>query len=440
MNCNNLISNKKFYSLTRSKYKDEDIAGFINRQLVETRQITKHVANIVNNLYKNTNVIYIKANISHNYREKYELFKFRELNDYHHAHDAYLAAVLGYYNEKYIKFKINNSILKDITSELFKSKNYKSLKYGFIINSLDNEVAKILNEKYHYFFDNKTGELLFDTEKFNKIVEDTLYRNDILISKKTEIKTGQLFKETICKHNDNKINSAIPISKNMPPNIYGFYTNIYFSYLSLIKIENKQYLVGIPIIIKTKDQYLKYIADKYKVDINNIEIIKEKIPFNVETRYKNHNVLVTGASELMNNEQLKIKKELIKKWKYSLNLIFNERAIPKINDVPILSNDELDLQLNDIINYLINKSDRYPLYKDKLNKIKENGKIYTLSIEEKVKVIKNIFIMLQASKTNVNLENIGLTSREGRCNFSNIEHSIFIYKSTTGIKEKIYEF
>lgn len=50
---NGLMSAKKFHNLIRSNYKDEDIQGFINRQLVETRQITKHVANILNNYYKN---------------------------------------------------------------------------------------------------------------------------------------------------------------------------------------------------------------------------------------------------------------------------------------------------------------------------------------------------------------------------------------------------
>ena len=92
---NGLMSAKKFHNLIREKYSDEDINGFINRQLVETRQITKHVANILKSYHKKSNVIYLKAELSHNYREKYDLFKFRDINDYHHAHDAYLAAVLG---------------------------------------------------------------------------------------------------------------------------------------------------------------------------------------------------------------------------------------------------------------------------------------------------------------------------------------------------------
>ena len=31
--------------------------------------------------------------------------------------------------------------------------------------------------------------------KFNKIVENTIYRNDIIISKKTEIRKGELFNQ-----------------------------------------------------------------------------------------------------------------------------------------------------------------------------------------------------------------------------------------------------
>ena len=75
--------------MRRNEYKDSDIEGFINRQLVETRQISKHVANILKKLYPKSNIIYLHANLSSDYREKFKLYKFREINDYHHAHDAY---------------------------------------------------------------------------------------------------------------------------------------------------------------------------------------------------------------------------------------------------------------------------------------------------------------------------------------------------------------
>lgn len=120
------MSNKKYNNLVREKYSEDDINGFINRQLVETRQIIKHVANIIENYY-DTKVIYLKANLSHNYRERYELFKFRELNDYHHAHDAYLAAVLGEYKEKYMKYNITYDLVRTLNNKIKEKGKQKNL-------------------------------------------------------------------------------------------------------------------------------------------------------------------------------------------------------------------------------------------------------------------------------------------------------------------------
>ena len=37
----------------------------------------------------------LKSNLVSNFRKEFELYKVREINDYHHAHDAYLNAVIG---------------------------------------------------------------------------------------------------------------------------------------------------------------------------------------------------------------------------------------------------------------------------------------------------------------------------------------------------------
>ncbi|MEG1732729.1 MAG: type II CRISPR RNA-guided endonuclease Cas9, partial [Longicatena sp.] len=94
---NGLIGSKKFNNLIRPVINERDEIGFINRQLVETRQITKHVANLFKNMYPETTVVSIKASLSHDFREKYQLYKVREINDYHHAQDAYLSCILGTY-------------------------------------------------------------------------------------------------------------------------------------------------------------------------------------------------------------------------------------------------------------------------------------------------------------------------------------------------------
>ena len=100
-----LISKIKLERLTRSTPLSEDeLAQFINRQLVETRQSTKAIAELLKILYPNTKVVYSKAgNVSH-FRNYFKLTKCREINDHHHAKDAYLNIVAGnFYNSLYTK-------------------------------------------------------------------------------------------------------------------------------------------------------------------------------------------------------------------------------------------------------------------------------------------------------------------------------------------------
>ena len=84
----------------------EDKAGFIQRQLVETRQITKHVARLLDEKFNNkkdennravrtVKIITLKSTLVSQFRKDFELYKVREINDFHHAHDAYLNAVVA---------------------------------------------------------------------------------------------------------------------------------------------------------------------------------------------------------------------------------------------------------------------------------------------------------------------------------------------------------
>ena len=65
----------------------------------ETRQIIKNVTQLFTQRYAN-NVLAVRAELSSNYREKYGLYKSREINDFHHAHDAFLAVRNQMFDEK----------------------------------------------------------------------------------------------------------------------------------------------------------------------------------------------------------------------------------------------------------------------------------------------------------------------------------------------------
>ena len=274
----NLISSKKYYNLIRDKYTDKDIEGFINRQLVETRQITKHVANIIKSLYKNTNVIYLKASISHNYRERFKLYKYRDLNDFHHAHDAYLAITLGIYQNKYLKTKMNRFEFRDLVSKLILENRYNELRYGYVVNSIDNDFIKVNDE---------TGEVLLNIDDFTKKIEDTLYRNDILISKKVEYKTGEFYNQT--KNKKGKV--GVPLKKGLDTNLYGSYTSLNPSYALVVKYQKKnkteQRMIGIPIYIdiqNNQESQIILICDLY-VSMRSVKSYKKAYKHNLTISY-----------------------------------------------------------------------------------------------------------------------------------------------------------
>ena len=101
-----LISKTKLERLKRATpFTDDELAGFISRQLVETQQSTKILARILEQALPNSRVVYVKARNVTEFRRAYDLIKVRDLNDYHHAKDAYLNIVVG--NVYDVKFTTN---------------------------------------------------------------------------------------------------------------------------------------------------------------------------------------------------------------------------------------------------------------------------------------------------------------------------------------------
>lgn len=113
------ISPKKYDRLTRTTpFSDNELADFIARQLVETSQTVKAVAQILKEVFEDSRVVYVKADNVSRFRypsnEKdgeplWEPFvKVRDVNDLHHAKDAYLNIVVGnVYDTKFTQSPLN---------------------------------------------------------------------------------------------------------------------------------------------------------------------------------------------------------------------------------------------------------------------------------------------------------------------------------------------
>lgn len=102
---NGLMTEEKFRRLMRRESLTEaDKQGFINRQLVETRQTTKAVFTLLHDLFPESELIAVKAGNVSDVRHHFMMSKCRSLNDLHHAKDAYLNIVVGnVYHERFTR-------------------------------------------------------------------------------------------------------------------------------------------------------------------------------------------------------------------------------------------------------------------------------------------------------------------------------------------------
>ena len=90
------ISDKKYNNLMRSsELTDSELNEFVNAQLNVVNHANKGIVELIKNKYPDTKVIFSKAAFPSYIRQQYEIHKLRELNDTHHAVDAYLNIVAG---------------------------------------------------------------------------------------------------------------------------------------------------------------------------------------------------------------------------------------------------------------------------------------------------------------------------------------------------------
>lgn len=242
-----LISKRKYEHLMTNpdaidKYKAN---GFINRQLVETRQIIKLAANILANRYSNedTQIIEVKANLNHQLRQALDLYKNRQVNDYHHAVDGYLSAFVGQY--LYHRYPSLQSYFVYGQYQRFFDKqvqeNMKFNRFNFLYDLTDRDNDQIVVKS--------TGEIVGEKSKLIEQIKRVYRYKFMLVSQEVFTKTGPLFDQTIYPAGSNK-SRLIPIKKDRPTDIYGGYSSSTDAYMSLIRVpdkkEDKYKVVGVP--------------------------------------------------------------------------------------------------------------------------------------------------------------------------------------------------
>ena len=334
-----LISNKKYERLTRtSEFSDDELAGFINRQLVETRQATKVVADLIKLIFGDeTKVIYVKAGLTSDFRQKFGIYKFRELNDYHHAHDGYLNIIVGnIYNTKFT----NNP-------------------YNFIKERKNND-----KEKNNGRFYNLRRIFDFNSEVWNKEemipkIERYIYKIRPLFTRASYEQKGGFSDQNISAPQERlrALKSNNEILKDISK--YGGYNSVKNAYFFIIEYTEKRKRVRsievLPIFeknkMKAKEDLKKYCEEKLK--LNDVKILLKKLKYKSLIHFDGHRYFVNSKTNnnitIQNGMQLKLEKENYETFRKLFKILENLKNKYKETNLR-------EEKFNEMISVLLNKS------------------------------------------------------------------------------------
>lgn len=428
----NLISERKYNRLTRTtELTDEELASFVARQIVTTSQSNKAVAELLKELYDNSEIVYVKAGNVSSFRNDNDFIKVREVNDYHHAKDAYLNIVVGnVYNTKYS----HNPLA-------FIKKNPKyNLSKTF--NSDVNGAWKVGNK----------GTI--------KTVTSVMNSNNILYTEMLKEQKGGFFDQKLMKKGKGQYPIKSGDSKLSDINNYGGYNKVTISYLMLVEGESKGELVRtlepVPLIYKdlmTDDDFKnEYLINQTK--LKSPRIIKYKIPYNSLININGFHTRITGKTNecyvLKSSVQLILKEDL---YSYTKKIYKCLNKIKTIKDYDVNEYDGVSKNNNlylyeEIINKLM-----YSKYSnmEQLNKkgkflLEKKDDFINLTMENQVLLLSEILKLTSCDRMISNLQlvnggkNVGtLTINKNISNYNQFE---LIHQSITGIfssKENLLE-
>lgn len=245
-----LISERKLKNLLmRPDEIDKHAKKFVARQLVETRQIIKLTEQIVAAQYPDTKIIAVKAGLSHQLRQELDFPKNRDVNHYHHAFDAFLAARIGTY-----LLKRYPNLAPFFTYGEFTKIDLKKLQSFNFIGALTHTDGKITSKD--------TGEVLWDNQRDIEELDQIYNFKRMLITHEVYFETADLFNQTVYAASDSKerggTKQLIPKKKGYSTEVYGGYTHETESYNAIVRLTKNGKTVYQ--VLKIPTQYASKIA------------------------------------------------------------------------------------------------------------------------------------------------------------------------------------
>lgn len=312
-----LIGDKKFNNLRRSSIDDNAMRGFIARQLVETSQMVKAVQSLLEAKYPETNIIPVKAGVSHDLRDAAGLVKCREANDYHHAHDAFLACRVGLFIQKR-----HPGIYENPIGYAHLIRNYaraQSVAYGHGAANLGSS-GFIINSFMSSGFDKETGEVFkddWDAEAEIEGIRRTLNFRQCHITRMPYEENGAFWNATIYSPRDPKMGKklSLQLKDGLDTQKYGGYSSEQYAYFFVYEARDKKgkrvfRFAQVPIWLASRihqeegalESYAAQLAREEKLEFVRIErakILKKQL-----VEIDGDRFYITGRQEMRNAREL----------------------------------------------------------------------------------------------------------------------------------------
>lgn len=413
-----LISQRKFDNLTKAErggLSPEDKAGFIQRQLVETRQITKHVARLLDERFNNkkdednkalrtVKIITLKSSLVSQFRKDFELYKVREINDFHHAHDAYLNAVLASaLLKKYPKLEpefVYGDYPKYNSFRERKSATEKVYFYSNIMNIFKKSITLAdgtVIDRPLIEVNEETGESVWNKESDLATVRRVLSYPQVNVVKKVEVQSGGFSKESVQPHgNSDKLIPRKTKKMIWDTKKYGGFDSPIVAYSVFVMAEREKgkskklkpvkELVGITIMEKesfekNKIDFLERRGLRNIQDENIIQLPKFSL-FELENGRRR---LLASAKELQKGNEFILPNKLVK-------LLYHAKNIHNTLEPEHLEYVETHrADFGEILDIVSVFSEKYILAEANLEKIKE---IYRKNVDAEISELVISFINL----------------------------------------------
>ena len=428
------ITREKYNRLVcREKFSEEQLAGFIARQIVETRQGTKAVAHLFEQMFPQSEVVYVKAGNVSSFRQKRELLKCRSVNDFHHAQDAYLNIVVG--NTYFVKFTRNPM---NFIAEYSRDKSKNEYHLCEMFNSTvrrNGETAWLAGDK-----SGRGGTI--------EIVRRMMAKNSPIITRMNFEAHGQIADLNPCGKNKAKEGSYIPLkasdSRMQAVEKYGGYGNVRGAYFFLVESEQKgkkiRTLESLPLYLKDKIGKDKKALEEYcreVLKLKNPDVRMQKIKIQSMIRWNGYYLYLSGKSEGQIAVRNAVPLCLSQKW------VSYVKKLEKTVEDGFLDKN-ISREKNEELYEILLQKHCCSIYAKKPNPVgkklqKGQPLFHALQEQQQAEVLMQLLQLTQLANLGANLCLIGGEARVGTLkinkNISGAEEFVLINQSPAGLYE-----